>query len=196
MKKDHDYENDFYPDDFEDYEDIDIPDSDPILHPGAVPAGDFNRRFQKRGIAFEQKGKYIAVAVLLILLCSVAAGVSGYRLGYSRSFSRGYDAGYEEGSDLGYNEGMELGKDDGYDIGYEDGYADGADGAQNDAYYGVLEGSSQISAGSGDTVYCTASGSCYHYEGCSYIANKSGLKTMSEADAVSSGYSPCSRCGK
>ncbi len=79
------------------------------------------------------------------------------------------DAGYEEGNDLGYNEGMELGKEDGYDVGYDEGYADGADGAKNDAYYGTLNADGQDqTAGSGDVVYCTASGSCYHHEGCSY----------------------------
>ena len=194
MKKDRDYEDDPY---LEDFEEFDIPELGNVPNPGTVSAGEFNRKFQKKIFTPKGKGKYIVAVVLLVLLCSVAAGFGGYRLGYSRSFSQGYDAGYDEGNDLGYNEGMELGKEDGYDVGYDEGYADGADGAKNDAYYGILNSSGQAqTAGSGDVVYCTASGSCYHHEGCSYIAGKSGLKTMSEAEAINSGYSPCSRCGK
>lgn len=154
-------------------------------------SNDFNLSKKTR---FPEKRIFI-IFILVLLVFSGVSAVVGYQVGYRSVFGEGYETGYAEGNDVGYNEGLEIGKKDGYDIGYEE----GGEAAQNDLFYGVygMDGNSiTTGAVSGDTVYCTASGTCYHREGCSYIAGKSGLKTMSESDAVASGYTPCSRCGK
>lgn len=145
---------------------------------------------------FPDKWVFLLFGLILLVLCAVS-GVVGYQIGYRSVYGNGYQEGYDEGNDAGYNDGFEQGKDDGYDIGYED----GGEAAKNDLYYGVYGGentadTSGTAIGGGEVVYLTASGTCYHYEGCSYIAGKSNLRTMSESEAISSGYSSCSRCGK
>lgn len=147
----------------------------------------------KKGSFLQEKRILFGFAVILIALCALSALV-GYQVGYRSIYGEGYETGYAEGNDLGYNEGLELGQKDGYDIGYEEGGA----AAQNDLYYGIYGGEVATGAatGSADTVYCTASGTCYHWEGCSYIAGKTNLKTLSESEAIAAGYSACSRCGK
>lgn len=157
---------------------------------------DFTETYKKdKKSKFLPDKRFLAVfAGILVVLCAVSA-VVGYQFGYRGIVGEGYEAGYAEGSDVGYNEGLELGKKDGYDIGYEE----GGEAAKNDLYYGiygddVINGMAPESGG--DMVYCTASGTCYHHEGCSYIAGKSGLRAMPESDAIAAGYAPCSRCGK
>lgn len=156
---------------------------------------DFTKQYKKeKRFGFLPDKRFLFVfALILIVLCAVS-GVVGYELGYRGIVSDGYEVGYAEGNDLGYNEGLEMGKKDGYDIGYEE----GGEAAKNDLYYGVYGGEAvngAVSVGA-DTVYCTASGTCYHWEGCSYIAGKANLNAMSESDAVAAGYDTCSRCGK
>ena len=52
---------------------------------------------------------------------------------------------------------------------------------------------SKVSAMSGDsTVYITKTGSCYHADGCSSLRRSKIATSLS--DAVSRGYSPCSKC--
>ena len=56
----------------------------------------------------------------------------------------------------------------------------------------VLVFTPYASAASGDrTVYITKTGKCYHEEYCSYL--KSSIETTL-SEAVSQGYSPCSKC--
>lgn len=45
-----------------------------------------------------------------------------------------------------------------------------------------------------ETVYVTRTGSKYHTNTCQYTRGKSDLRSMSESDARSQGYGPCSRC--
>lgn len=156
---------------------------------------DFTEAPKKGKSSFLSKKRILlGFAAILIAFCALSA-VIGYQVGYRSIYGEGYETGYAEGSDLGYNEGLELGQKDGYDIGYEEGGA----AAQNDLYYGIYGGEAADNAaavGSSDMVYCTASGTCYHWEGCSYIAGKANLKTLSESEAIAAGYSACSRCGK
>lgn len=160
---------------------------------------DFSQQYkeEKKKNLLPEKRILALFGLILVVLCAVSA-VVGYQIGYRNIYGEGYDMGYAEGNDLGYNEGLELGKKDGYDIGYEE----GGEAAKNDVYYGVygteaVNGTENASSGgSSDMVYCTGSGTCYHWEGCSYIAGKSNLKTMSESDAIAAGYGTCSRCGK
>lgn len=161
---------------------------------------EFSKNYKKRkkkkfgGFPLPEKRVIALFLLILIALCAVSA-VVGYQVGYRSIYGDAYALGYEEGNDLGYNEGLDIGKKDGYDIGYEE----GVDAAKNDLYYGVYGGdavAADVPAGGADIVYCTASGTVYHREGCSYISGKSNLKTMTEADAIASGYGSCSRCGK
>lgn len=154
---------------------------------------DFTRNYQKEKSILPDKRFLLCFAAVLVVFCALAA-VIGYQVGYRSIYGEGYENGYAEGNDIGYNEGLELGQKDGYDIGYEEGGA----AAQNDLFYGIYGGEVADGAvgGSADTVYCTASGTCYHWEGCSYIAGKANLKTLSESEAIAAGYSACSRCGK
>ncbi len=150
---------------------------------------------------FPDKRILIIFALILLVLCS-AAGIAGYQIGYRSIYGEGYAEGYEEGNDAGYNEGLELGKKDGYDIGYDE----GGEAAKNDLYYGIYGGENTYAGndaavgnaaiGGGEVVYLTASGTCYHYEGCSYVSGKSNLRAMSESEAIAAGYSSCSRCAK
>ena len=155
-----------------------------------------HKKKRRKHLRFSLPDKNIMIIFLAVLLVICAfSGIVGYQLGYRSAFSDGYADGYEEGNDLGYNEGFDIGKKDGYDVGYED----GGNAAKNDMYYGIYNNGiteNPVAAGSSDMVYCTASGTVYHWEGCSYIAGKSNLKTMSEADAIAGGYHSCSRCGK
>lgn len=155
-----------------------------------IPTPDFRKK--KKGDFFRGHGRFLLITVLCAMVLVCAAGFCGYELGSRSAFGEGYENGYEEGNDLGYNDGFETGKDEGYQTGYDE----GVEAAKNDAYYGIYGGENTEGAvaGSADTVYLTSSGSCYHREGCSYIAGKSGLTTMTESEAVSAGYSPCSRC--
>ena len=152
------------------------------------------KRKKKSGFSLPDKGVCIVFLAVLVIF-SVVSAIVGYQFGYRSSFSDGYAEGYEEGNDLGYNEGFDIGKKDGYDVGYED----GGKAAGNDLYYGIYEGTAMengAATGGAGMVYCTASGTVYHWEGCSYIAGKTNLKTMTEADAIAGGYRSCSRCGK
>ena len=140
------------------------------------------------------KSVFLIFALILLVFCAVS-GFAGYQIGYRSIYGEGYQDGYDEGNDAGYNDGLEIGKKDGYDVGYEE----GGEAAKNDLYYGIYGGEVAASSGTavgGDVVYLTASGTCYHFEGCSYIAGKNNLRTMSESEAINSGYSSCSRCGK
>ena len=157
---------------------------------------DFSKQYneEKKKSLLPEKRILALFGLILVVLCAVSA-VIGYQIGYRNIYGEGYDIGYAEGNDLGYNEGLELGKKDGYDIGYEE----GGEAAKNDVYYGIygteaVDGA--VLSGSADMVYCTASGTCYQWEGCSYIAVKSNLQTMTESDAIAAGYGACSRCGK
>lgn len=47
-----------------------------------------------------------------------------------------------------------------------------------------------------DTVFVTPSGEKYHYSGCYYIKDKSGLTELSPSEAEGKGYEPCKVCGK
>lgn len=156
---------------------------------------DFSKQYKEdKKKSFLPEKRVLALFGLILLVCCAVCAVIGYQIGYRNIYGEGYDIGYAEGNDLGYNEGLELGKNDGYDIGYEE----GGEAAKNDLYYGIY-GADAVNAtvaGSTGMVYCTSSGSCYHWEGCSYIAGKSGLKTMTESDAIAAGYGSCSRCGK
>ena len=47
---------------------------------------------------------------------------------------------------------------------------------------------------SGETVYVTPSGGSYHKKNCSFLANSKTIWERTEAEAVSQGYTACSRC--
>ena len=47
---------------------------------------------------------------------------------------------------------------------------------------------------SGEIVYVTPSGGSYHKKNCSFLANSKTVWERTEAEAVSLGYTACSRC--
>ena len=47
---------------------------------------------------------------------------------------------------------------------------------------------------SGEIVYVTLSGGSYHKKNCSFLANSKTVWERTEAEAVSLGYTACSRC--
>ena len=47
---------------------------------------------------------------------------------------------------------------------------------------------------SGEIVYVTPSGGSYHKKNCSFLANSKTIWERTEAEAVSLGYTACSRC--
>ena len=47
---------------------------------------------------------------------------------------------------------------------------------------------------SGEIVYVTPSGGSYHKKNCSFLANSKTVWERTEAEAVSQGYTACSRC--
>lgn len=178
-------------DDYDDYDPYDNYDDE------SDGLGEYDAFMKQSKRVFRRKplGKYLILLLIVLGLCA-ASGVAGYQLGYHSIYGEGYqdghDAGYEEGRDLGYHDGLGLGENDGFDLGYKE----GGEAAKNDVYYGIYGGETEAASASGDVVYLTAAGSCYHHEGCSYIAGKSNLRTMTESEAIANGYSPCSRCGK
>jgi len=144
---------------------------------------------------------FICTFIFLIVATIEFAKPTIFENGQQKGEEIGYENGYDEGYDEGFDDGYSSGHRDGYDEGYNDGGADGYDEGYRIGYYeGLSDALERYSLTLGDapsdpdeeTVFISDNGSKFHRANCSYL--KSVKFHCSRSQAISSGYSPCSRC--
>lgn len=137
----------------------------------------------------------------------------GKEVGRQEGYDEGHDIGYDSGYATGYHNGYMDGDEDGYTAGYKVGYDDARQAKStsstsssydseynfdvfgHDPYEDESSNSQYIyeeNTNYSYTVYITETGSKYHSWGCQYLSKSCYAISMDEA--LSMGYSPCSRC--
>ena len=123
--------------------------------------------------------------VFLFFFCSCSPVYSDRSVQQiQQSYSDGYSAGYEEGRSSGYEAG--------HSAGYNEGFQSALSQSASSFVPTVNQSEQHSSSSSSSTVYITENGEKYHADGCSYTANSK--IPISKDDAISRGYTPCSRC--